>query len=210
MVKKMWRDREGVIAPLTIVLVVILVVALLAVGYMAVAAYEGAQEKNPDQVDDDLDDNDEPDPIIGRIKVDVKVKILNPDYALGTDDDVIYSIDRVTTTLVEAEQGMSILEMFDLTEIWSGDANLKLTCKLIFVSSDQTLISPSTAGGQVEWDQEYEGTGTSIGDVTTYHSEAFYSGGVKYYGAYFVEVTLFKDVSGSWEQQDIKRLDVSI
>jgi hypothetical protein len=201
MVKRTW-NQKGVIAPITAVLVVVLVVALLAVGYMAVAQYGG--EENENQKKEDKDDD-----IIGRMKIDVKVKILNPDYSLGDDDDVQYTIDKVDATLIEVEPA-SILDIFDGMEIWSGEDNLKLTCKLVYDQSPQVLISPSSKGGMVEWEQEYKGTGTSFGDVIAYHSEDFYSGSLYYHGNYYLEITLYKASGDGWTQVDIEKTSVSI
>ncbi len=45
MVKKIWKDRKGVIAPLTAVLVIILVIALAGMAYLALADDDGLFSK---------------------------------------------------------------------------------------------------------------------------------------------------------------------
>jgi len=199
--KKVWKDKHGAVTPLTAILVIVLIVVLVGIAYLAMAA---DSEQNDNQDRDSKDDE-----IIGRMQIAVKVKILNPDYELFKDDDVVYTIDKVEATLIAVEPA-SFLDIFDGLELWSGDDNLKLTCKLVYDQSPQVLINPSSPGGIVEWNQEYKGTATSIGDVISYHSESFYSGSLYYHGNYYLEIKLYKDVSGSWEQVDMEKMSVTI
>lgn len=200
--KKIWKDRSGAITPIALVLVFVVILAIGGVAYMAYAQYDEEQNENQDP-------NDKDDKIIGRMMINVKVKILNPDYEFLKDDDVIYTIDKVGVELIAVETA-SFLDILYGLEIWSGDANLKLTCKLVYDQSPQILINPNAPGGIVEWNQKYKGTGTSVGDVISYHSEDFYSGSLYYYGNYYVEINLYKESGSSWVKVDTEKMSVTI
>lgn len=200
--KKVWKDRSGAITPVALFLVVVLVLALVGVAYMAYAQYGEEQNENQDP-------NSKDDKIIGRMMINVKVKILNPDYELFKDDDVVYTIDKVDAMLIAVEP-TSFLDMLNGLEIWSGDDDLKLTCKLVYDQSPQILINPNSPGGIVEWNQEYKGTGSSLGDVISYHTEDFYSGSLYYNGNYLVEINLYKASGDDWVKVDTEKMSVTI
>lgn len=202
MVKKIWKDRKGVIAPLTAVLVIVLVIALAALAYFAVAQTSAVD--GPNQNDQDLDGDGKADSVIGYIHIGVKVKTYNPAPDWGVDDDVQYTIEDATATLIDEEPTMSI---WDGMEMWDDEDELKLTCKLTFPAYMETLISPSSAHEQ--WTQEYEGTAGN-GPTTAYAYKDFYSGAIRYHGSYYMELTLFMKRGGEWVQQDIWKESVSI
>jgi hypothetical protein len=199
--KKIWKDRDGVGGIALAIVAVIAIVALLAVGYMALGMGDGTD--GPPQGDQDLNGDGVPDPIVGNVHINVKVKILNPDYNLGKDDDVQYTIDKVTTTLEDEAPSMSIWDGF---EIWSGSDNLKLVCTLKFPAYNEVLIKNAAE----EWEQDYKGTGTSWGDVISYAYQDFYSGSVRYHGSYNVDLTLYKYDGGEWVQCDHHVENVSL
>lgn len=199
MVKKIWKDRKGVIAPITAVLAVVLVVALVAVAYMALGLEDGTD--GPSQNDHDLDDDGKDDPFIGNINIHAQVKIVNPHHI--TDDDVQYTINTVSVTLVDEAPSMSI---WDGMELWAGDADLKLVCKLTFPVYNEVLIKNAAE----EWKQEYPGSWNRASDWVGYHTEDFYSGSVRYHGSYHIVLTLYEFEGGDWVQQDKWEKDVSI
>lgn len=193
MVKKIWKDRKGVIAPVTAVLAVILVIAVAAMAYMALANTGGSE--GDDQDDLDLNGDDKPDPVIGYIEIAVKIKVFNPEWSItDKDDDVVFSISQVDVSLIDELPTMSI---WDGMEIWGGDENLKLVCTLKWNAGPQTLLK--NIGH--EWEQEYEGTAKTDHSTTAYHFENYYSGAVKYHGSYQVELVLYENDDG-WKECD--------
>jgi hypothetical protein len=201
MVKRIWKDRQGVIAPLTAVLVIILVIALAGMAYLALAETDPAD--GDDQEDEDLNGDDEEDPIIGFIEIAVKVKVYNPAWKPSdTNDDVVFTIENVDVSLIDELPTMSI---WDGMEFWDGEENLKLVCTLKFPAYSQTLIK--NAGH--EWIQEYEGVGMMEAKTVTHHDENFYSGGIRYHGSYELELVLY-EFDGEWKQCDRYTQAVSI
>lgn len=198
--KKIWKDRSGAITPIALVLVFVVILALVGVAYMAYAQYGEEQNENQDK-------NSKDDKIIGRMMINVKVKIVNP--VSLTDGKVVYSIDKVDATLIEVEP-TSFLDILGGLELWKGDANLKLTCKLVYDQSPQVLISPNSNGGKAEWEQEYPGSWNRVTDWVGYHTEDFYSGSLYYNGNYYVEINLYKDSGGAWVKVDTEKMSVSI
>jgi len=199
MVKKIWKDRKGVIAPITAILAVVLIVALLAVGYMALGLKDGTD--GPNQNDEDLNDDDKPDPFIGNIHIHAKVKIVNPVSVF--DEDVRYTIDTANAVLVDEAPSMSI---WGGMEAWGDEADLKLVCKLTFPVHNQVLINNAAE----EWEQKYPGSWNRFTDWVGYHTEDFYSGSVRYHGSYHIILTLYEYEGGDWVQQDKWEKDVSI
>lgn len=193
MVKKIWKDRKGAFAPITAILVVVLVIALAAMAYMALANTTVAD--GDDQDDEDLNGDDEVDPIIGFIELAVTVQVYNPSYSLtDTNDDVRFTIDSVEVSLVDELPTMSIL---DSMEWWDGSEDLKLVCTLKFPAYQQTLIKAAAH----EWEQEYQGNYLNNQPITEYTEDNFYSGGIRYHGSYQIELVLYEYDDG-WQECD--------
>lgn len=192
MVKKIWKDRKGVIAPLTAVLVVILVIALAGMAYLALADDDGlfSKAKKPQPGDKK---------IIGYFSINAEIRSANQ-----LSSPARFTINDMDVEFVEAAPPTE--SIFGSLYWGGGNKNLKLTCTLEYPLLSQTI----DCGRAQEWNHPIS-TGISSGDNDLYREKTFTSGGIKETGNYVVTLTLYKDNGdGGWTQVDQKVKQVTI
>jgi hypothetical protein len=192
MVKRIWKDRKGVIAPITAVLAVVLVVALVGVAYIALADDDGwfSTKKDPQPGKKE---------IIGYFSINAEVRSTNllssPARFTISDADVKFIRDSPPSA-----------SFIDSLYWGGGDKDLKMTCMLEYPALSHVI----DCGDPQEWNHPIT-TGISDGTNDLYRDKMFTSGGIKETGNYVVTLTLYKDDGdGGWTQVDEKIVQVSI
>lgn len=177
MKRKNWKDRTGVIGAVTAVLIIVLIAALVCVAYMALA-YE-PNTSSPKQPDVDLNGDGEEDPIIGYLQITIEMEMDNSAWLGGFDQ----SIEGVSATLVDTPPSMSMLGNF--LSLFETDQDMKLTVRVTMPSLDQIIMTESQ--GTITWHYEIPGSTTR----TDY--QEICTGGIRYRGAYVIEVALYNE-----------------
>lgn len=192
MVKRIWKDKKGVIAPLTAVLVIVLVIALAGMAYLALADDDGLFSKGKT-----------PQPgnkkVIGYFSINAEIRSANQ-----LSSPARFTINDMSVEFIEAAPPTT--SIFDSLYWGGGNKNLKLTCTL-----EYPLLSQSIDCGRAqEWNHPIT-TGISDGTNDLYREKTFTSGGIKETGNYVVTLTLYKDNGdGGWTQVDQKVQQVTI
>lgn len=191
MVKRIWKDRSGVVG-ITAVLAVVLIVAMAGFAYMVLADDEGVFSNKKDPQPGKK-------PVIGYFSIDVEVRSTNL-----LSSPARFTISDVDVQFVSAAPpGQSFIDSL----YWGGgNKNLKLVCTLEYPALSQVI----DCGRPQEWNHPIT-VGISDGTNDIYRDKTFTSGGIKETGNYIVTLTLYKDNGdGGWTQVDQQVKQVSI